>query len=339
MTGRTGFRRCAARRSRGSGSAVRPSRGRRPGSRRSPAPRSRSPSRSRSAQESPHAGRARPDDGGDVRPRVGVRGARRSSAPIRGVELPARVRDEQVHPAIPTEVGRCDAHAGVRVVYLQLLRDFLEAEVEAVRVAAHRDVAIELVRIGVVRDVQVETSVAVDVGEHRAEPVSDELPLDAGSLGDLPEPRATLVVRADIEVQQVAERQVVRREAGRRLDPDVRVGIRRHEDVGSAVAVDVSDCSCGVPAGRGDAGLRGPFRERAVAVVPQQRVVSVGGHVVAGARHVDVRMPVEVQVGGDAAVAAEGEIGAGCVSSRPRSARRRFGRAHSVGARRVPRRR
>ena len=46
------------------------------------------------------------------------------------MELMARVRDEEVDLSVTAVVGRGDAHARVRVVDPETLRDVLEAEAE-----------------------------------------------------------------------------------------------------------------------------------------------------------------------------------------------------------------
>jgi hypothetical protein len=65
-----------------------------------------------------------------------------------------------------------------------------------------------------------------------------------------------------------------------------------------------------VPARGVDPGRARPFGERAVAFAPEERVVAVRQDVVARRRHVEVRVPVQVEVGRDAAAAAEHEVGA-----------------------------
>ena len=93
----------------------------------------------------------------------------------------------------------------------------------------------------------------------------------------------------------------------------VGVGVSGHEQIRAAVAVHVADRGTGVPARRVDPGRAGAFREGAVTVSPQERVVAVGGDVVARGRHVEIRVAVEVEVGGDAAAAPELQV-------RPRAA-------------------
>ncbi len=88
------------------------------------------------------------------------------------------------------------------------------------------------------------------------------------------------------------------------------VGVARDEQIGAPVAVHVADGGAGVPARRVDSGRARALGEGAVAVPPEQRVVAVGGDVVAGGRHEQVGVPVLVEVGGDAAVAAELQVGA-----------------------------
>ncbi len=108
-----------------------------------------------------------------------------------------------------------------------------------------------------------------------------------------------------VQVQQVADPRVGVGEPLRGPgDGAVHVGVPGDEQVGPAVAVDVTDGRPRVPAdGRGAGGL-GPLGEGSVALVPQERA---GLH----ARHVQIRVAVEIEVRRHAAVAADGEIGAG----------------------------
>ena len=77
-------------------------------------------------------------------------------------------------------VGGRDAHPGERVGDAFGRAALLEAEAEPSRVglraAGPRHVHVELVRVLVVRDVEIGPAVAVDVGEHRAEPVAAAAP-------------------------------------------------------------------------------------------------------------------------------------------------------------------
>ena len=94
--------------------------------------------------------------------------------------------------------------------------------------------------------------------------------VDAQLLADLAEPRVAVPVVAEVEVEEVADAEVVVREA--RLgagDRPVRVGVAGDEDVGPAVAVDVGDGDARVPAVGGDPGGPRALAEVAVAVVPE----------------------------------------------------------------------
>ena len=113
-------------------------------------------------------------------------------------------------------------------------------------------VDVEPVRVEVVRDVEVGPPVAVHVGEDGAEAVVDVTVLDPGLQRDVPEPRVAVRVEALVQVEQVAERLVVRREAAGRVRGRVHVGVARDEDVGASVAVDVGDGGAGVPAERAE---------------------------------------------------------------------------------------
>ena len=124
--------------------------------------------------------------------------------------------------------------------------------------ALQRDVLVELVRVGVVRDVQVESPVAVDVREHRAEAVRDLRPLDPGLSSDLAERRVPVRVGAFVQVEEIADRLVVGGEAGRGVDDEVRIGVGRDEEIRPPVTVDVADGGCRVPAVRVDARRTAP---------------------------------------------------------------------------------
>ncbi len=105
-----------------------------------------------------------------------------------------------------------------------------------------------------------------------------------------------------VEVQEIAHGEVVRREARGRRDGDVGVRVPRDEQVGAPVCVHVADRGSRVPACCGQPGLSRALGERPVALVPQERVVSVRGDVVARGGHVQVGVAVEVEVRRDASV-------------------------------------
>ena len=135
--------------------------------------------------------------------------------------------------------------------------------------------------------------------------------LDAGLPADLAEPGAAVPVRAVVQVEPVADGGEVGREAARRArDRGVDVRVAGNEEVRSAVAVHVADRGARVPARVVDPGRAGALGEGAVSVPPEQRVVPVGGDVVAGGRDEQVRVPVLVEVARDAAVAAKLQVGA-----------------------------
>ena len=79
-------------------------------------------------------------------------------------------------------------------------------------------------------------------------------------------------------------------------------GVAGDEQVGSAVAVHVRDGGTGVPAERDDAVRARTLGEGAVAVVPEQLVAL-------RRRDVEIRVAVPVEVGCDAAFAANGAAG------------------------------
>ena len=220
------------------------------------------------------------------------------------MRLPARVGHEQVGLPVAVVVAGRDAHAGVLVVHALRLAALDEVEVEAVLRPRPRDVDVEAVRILVVRDVEIGTAVAVDVGEHGAQAVLEVRSLEARLDADLAELRTPVRAVALVQEEQVAHSDVIRREPGNRvLDRQVRVGVAGDEEVGPPVAIHVRDRRARMPAGRSDAGRPRALGERAVAVVPEQLVVD-------RRRDVEIGEAVAVEVGGDAAVAADREVGA-----------------------------
>jgi hypothetical protein len=222
------------------------------------------------------------------------------------MELSARVRHEQVLAPVLAVVAGGDSHSGVRVVDPDGLRALHEPEAETGGIVLPGDVQVQAVRIEVVRDVQVETAVPVDVGEDRSKAMVDVGCLEAGALADLAEAGAAVLVGALVEVEAVADTCVVAREAARgSRDRRVGVGVAGDEQVRPSVAVHVPDSRARVPARLVDPGGAGSFHERPVAAAPQERVVAVGGGVVAGCGHVEVGVAVLVEVRCDAAVAAE----------------------------------
>ena len=260
--------------------------------------------------------RVRADCSCELGARIGERRALcRPEAPVGGVQLVARVRDEDVRPPVAGEVLCRDSHARVRVGDVLAFRDVLEAEAEMLGIGVgatlQRDVLVELVGIRVVRDVQVETPVVVEVREDRSEAVRDLRPLDARRSSDLSERRVPVLVGAFVQVEEIADGCVVGWEAGRRVDDEVRIGVRRDEEIRPPVPVDVADDGCRVPRLPVDAGPDGAFGERPVPVVPKERVPGVRRDVVPGAGHVEVGATVHVEVGCHTAVSANGEVGAG----------------------------
>ena len=107
-----------------------------------------------------------------------------------------------------------------------------------------------------------------------------------------------------VEEELAPDALVVRGEARDRSgDQGVHVGVARDEEVGPAVAVHVRHGRAGVPAeGHQPVGSRA-LAEGAVAVVPEHPVADRRGHV-------EVGVAIAVEVGGDAAVAADLQPGA-----------------------------
>ena len=225
------------------------------------------------------------------------------------MELSARVRHEQILAPVEAVVARRRSHAGVGVVDADGPPALLEPEAETGGVGGLGDVQVQPVRIEVVRDVEVETAVRVDVREDRSQAVVDVCGLEAGALSDLTEARAAVPVHALVEVEAVSHAGVVAGEpACRSGDRRVGVGVAGDEQVRPSVAVHVADRGARMPARRVDPRRPRAFRESAVAVSPEERVVAVGGDVVAGSRHVEVGVAVQVEVGRDAAVAAKLQV-------------------------------
>ena len=253
-----------------------------------------------------------PQRGREVGPRVGERLT--VPAAIHGVQLAARVGHEEVVQPVARVVARGDPHAGVRVVHRLGAPPLHETEPEPTRVrgraAGPRLVEVQAIRIQVVRDVEVEPAVVVHVGEDGAEAVVEAPRLQPRGAADLTE-RRMCARAALVEVEGVPHRAVVGREARlRRRDGMVDVRVAGDEQVEPAVAVDVADGGAGVPAGLVDPGRLRALGERAVAVVPEERVVGVACDVVARGRHEQVGRPVAVEVRCDAAAPAHGEAGA-----------------------------
>ena len=127
-----------------------------------------------------------------------------------------------------------------------------------------------------------------------------ELRLDPRRLRHLAEGRPFAAARTEVEVETIRDRRGGW--TGSRPielgDRGVHVGVSGDEQIGAAVAVHVSDRGACVPGEAGDPRLLGAVGEVAVALVPEEGVR-------ADRRHVEIGAPVAVEVGGDAAVAAE----------------------------------
>ena len=113
------------------------------------------------------AGEGRVERLGKVRPGIRKVGTR-PTAPENAVQLAVRIGDEEIRSPIAARIGGGDAHARVSVGHAEGCAPLLEAEPEA---ATGRDVQVEPVRIEVVGDIEIDATVTVDVGEHRAEPM------------------------------------------------------------------------------------------------------------------------------------------------------------------------
>ncbi len=221
--------------------------------------------------------------------------------PEHAVALPPEVRHEEIRADVPVVVAAGDAHARTGVGHARLGRDFLEAEAEPRRIgllaAGPGDVLVEAVRLGVVREVDVQVVVEVDVGEHDAEAVGELHDLEPGFGADLTEASVALV-----QEQQVADTEHRRRKPTRSVGDGVQgVRVARHDEVGQAVAVHVAHGRAGAPAERRHARVARALREVAVAVVPQEQLLG-------GGRDVEIGVAVRVEIGGDAACPADGEV-------------------------------
>ena len=243
------------------------------------------------------------------------------------VELAMRVGHEEVGPPVAARVCGGDAHAGVLVGDAGLGPALLEAEAER---ALGWNVHVEPVRVEVVGDVEVEATVAVDVGERGAEAVLDLPRLDADVGSDVAEARAPVRPCSEVEVEPVRHARVGGGKAsGIARDRRVEVGVACDEQIRAPIGVHVADRRGRVPAVGVDPGGAGALDELAAALVPEQRVV-------AGRGDVEVGAPVAVEVGGDAAVPAQVEVGAGAAAHVDEPARRRFGRARCAAGRPAP---
>src|SRR5207253_5839886 len=118
---------------------------------------------------------------------------------------------------------------------------------------------------------------------------------DSGDVG------GGLVAWGHVGVEEVASaRVVVGKPGGGAGDREIDVGVAGYEEIGTAVAVDVCDRRTRMPAVASDPGSPRALGKRAVAVVPQQLVLSVG-------RDEEVGVAVPVEVRGDTALAADCE--------------------------------
>src|SRR5829696_648218 len=242
-----------------------------------------------------------------VRPRVGEGLA--GCAPVHRMELPARVRHEQVLAAVAAVIGGGDPHARVRVVDALRPGPLLEFEAERRPRTAH--VQVEPVRVEVVRDVKIEAPVTVCVREDGAEAVVDLRLLEPGLAPDLAETGTAVRAWAFVEVEAVPHAGDVGGESAGGPGDRIRdIRVAGDEEVRAAVAVDVADRGAGVPAGLVDPGRSRSFGEGAVAVAPEQRVVPVRGGVVARGGDEEVGVAVEVEVRCDAAAAPQLQVGA-----------------------------
>src|SRR5204862_4632277 len=113
--------------------------------------------------------------------------------------------------------------------------------------------------------------IAGKVGKDCTEAVVEARGLEACLDADLAEARATALVAADVQVEEVANAgDVVGKTCGGARNRNVRVGVARDEQVGTAVAAHVRDRRAGIPAVSPDPGGPRALGERAVAVVPEQ---------------------------------------------------------------------
>ncbi len=226
------------------------------------------------------------------------------------MHLSAPVGHEQVGEPVVVEVAVRDAHPRVRVRHAGLGRELLEAEADpcgiGFRAPRPGNVVVEAVGFRVVRDIEVEVAVAIEVGEQGAQAVLEADDLQSGLGAHLLERHTAPVGGTLIHEQEIANAEVrVRETEARPLDGVVEVRVAGHEQIREGVPVHVPDRGRRVPPEGLDPRGRRPLRERAVAaLVPEQ------GSLV-GRRHVQIGVPVRIEVGRDAPVAAHREVGAG----------------------------
>ena len=249
------------------------------------------------------------------------------------MRLSAGIRDEQVGVSVTVEVRSRDTHPRIRVGHAGDGCALLEAEAETRGIgllpARPRDVLVQPVRVAVVGDVQIGPAVTVEVGEDRPEAVIEPRGLEARLNAHLPKAGVPVLVPTQIQVEKVADAGEVVGKAGSRAgDREVGVGIARHEEVGTAVAVHIGDRRTRMPAKALDPGSQCALGERAVAVVPEQLVPSIG-------RDEEVGVAVPVEVRGDAALASDRRALLPSCGSRSGSGPLCCGRGHFAAGRRA----
>ena len=167
-------------------------------------------------------------------------------------------------------------------------------------------IAVEEVAHRVVRDVDVGLAVAVVIAERHAETLAGRIG-DAGLLRDVGERAVAVVavqpIRHPVEHRRMAVHPIsVFGVPAVRIVGDPVVEVVDDVEVEEAVAIDVDEAGAGAPLGgrAGDARGRRHVVERAVAVVPVERVR-------AERRHVEIEIAVVVEVSdGDAGLVTRG---------------------------------
>ena len=199
------------------------------------------------------------------------------------------------------DVGAVGAHARLR---LAVGVEPHAGAIGLVDEGALAGIAVEKIAHGVVGDVDVGQAVAIVVAERHAEPLAGRIG-DAGLLRDVGERAVAVVavqpIRHPVEHRRMAVHPIsVFGVPAVRIVGDPVVEVVDDVEIEEAVAIDVDETGAGAPLGgrAGDARGRGHVAERAVVVVPVERVR-------AERRHVEIEIAVVVEISdGDAGLVA-----------------------------------
>ena len=216
------------------------------------------------------------------------------------VGLRVEVHDQQILIAVGVDIGRVDAHAGLRRA---VLIDRHAVHQRRVRERAVALVHPEVVRRAVVGHEDVDAAVGIEVGRHDAQAVADR-GLQPGTRRDVRERAVAAVVEQQVGGRRVvvARRAVVghaRQAVALPLGGRAPVDVARHEEIEPAVRVVIEERGARAPAGSGDAG-----RRRHVAKAPAPVVLEQ--HVPPEVRDIQVGVAVVVVIAGRDAHAVPG---------------------------------